>query len=246
MRYPHRSRLYSIAFVLAACLVAPVAVQTSDFPRQLPQDQIVTGAPYSADQITTVRLTTFGTLIENQVVARIYRDSAGRVRREQAVGGSEMPGSSDRSELVVVIVDPVAGVMYTLNPATRTAYRTPIDRGGAARSPAQEESLGTREFDGLVAIGRRAVVTLPGSQAGSPPVELYSPVTATHGPENSSNGLRAYGGLSQTLVSSPCHRRTRLPTSRCRQESRLSGRRAAGDRRWGGSTGSRIWSGSAT
>lgn len=172
MRYQHRPRPYSIAFVLAACLVAPVAVQTSDFPRQLPQDPIVTGAPYSADQITTVRLTTFGTPIENQVVARIYRDSAGRVRREQAVGGIETPGSSDRSELVVIIVDPVAGVMYTLNPATRTAYRMPIDRGGAARSAAQEESLGTREFDGLDAIGRRAVVTLPGSQAGSQPVEI--------------------------------------------------------------------------
>lgn len=45
MRYQHRPRPYSIAFVLAACLVAPVAVQTSDFPRQLPQDPIVTGAP---------------------------------------------------------------------------------------------------------------------------------------------------------------------------------------------------------
>lgn len=172
MRYQHRSRLYSIALVWVACVVAPVAVQTSDLPRQLPQDPIVTGAPYSADQITTVRLTTFGTPVETQIVARIYRDSAGRIRREQAVGGIEMPGSSDRSELVVIIVDPVAGVMYTLNPATRTAYRMPIDRRVSAASQGQEESLGTREFDGLVAIGRRAVITLPGSQAGSQPVEI--------------------------------------------------------------------------
>jgi len=173
MRYQHRSRLYSIALVWAACLVAPVAVQTSDLPGQLPQDPIVTGAPYSADQVTTVRLTTFGSPIESRVVARIYRDSAGRIRREQAIGGLETPGSPDRSELVVILVDPVAGVMYTLNPATRTAYRMPIDRGVSAPSQGQEESLGTREFEGLVAIGRRASVTLSGSQAGSQaPVEI--------------------------------------------------------------------------
>jgi hypothetical protein len=171
MRYQHRSRLYSTALCWFALVAGPVAVQTPDLSNQIQRDPTVTGAPYSADQITTVRLTVFGSQIEQQVVARLYRDSAGRIRREQTVGGLEKPGPLDRSDLVVTIVDPTRGVMYTLNPATRTAYRTPIDRTDSAPLRAQEESLGTREIEGLVTIGRRAVVSLPGV-GSQPPVEI--------------------------------------------------------------------------
>ena len=84
----------------------------------------VTGAPYSAEGTTTVKMRMFdGTRIERSVSAKFFRDSAGRIRREQTVVGLEAldPGNDFRA--VVTIVDHVGGVMYTLNPGTRTAHQ---------------------------------------------------------------------------------------------------------------------------
>jgi hypothetical protein len=172
----YRSRLIATTVCLLALAAVPAVAQMPDLlSGQSSQEPVVTGAPYSADQITTVRLTVFGSNVEQKVVARMYRDSAGRIRREQTIGGFEAPRPSDMADLVVTIVDPVAGVMYTLNPATRTASRMPIDRSaaGAPSSPAREETMGTRDIDGIRAVGRRSVVTLPGGPTGAePPVQI--------------------------------------------------------------------------
>jgi hypothetical protein len=171
----HRSRLIYTILCLLALIARPAIAQQPDLLTAQPaQEPVVTGAPYSADQITTVRLTVFGSNVEQKVVARMYRDSSGRIRREQSLAGFEAVRSSD--DLVVTIVDPGAGVMYTLNPATRTAYRMPIDRSGATAASsraAQEETMGTRDIDGIRAVGRRSVVTLAGGPTGAePPVEI--------------------------------------------------------------------------
>src|SRR5688572_31657366 len=79
-------------------------------------EPVVKGLPYSGEGITTVKLTMFdGTKMERTVTAKLYRDSAGRLRREQTVIGLEAldPNSAFA---VVHIVDPVADVFYTLNP----------------------------------------------------------------------------------------------------------------------------------
>ena len=60
---------------------------------------------------------------------RIYRDSEGRTRREQLLTATGEVQS-------VSISDPVAGSMYVLNPAARTAHRNGVmmagGRGGFA------------------------------------------------------------------------------------------------------------------
>jgi hypothetical protein len=132
----------------------------------------VTGAPYVADSVLTVTLSSFGEPVEQRVMARVYRDSAGRVRREQTVTGQERPGSPDQ-DLVVTILDPVAGVLIALNPASRTAHRMPLggppstaalapQRSAAqAPQPTVADVLGTEVIEGLVVNGHRTVTTLP-------------------------------------------------------------------------------------
>jgi hypothetical protein len=98
---------------------------------------VVRGAPYSGEGITTTTQTLAdGTRIERTVRARFYRDGEGRTRREQTILGMGPLGESQ----TVTIVDPVAGLMYGLNPATREGRRSPIPapvarRGGAPPPP---------------------------------------------------------------------------------------------------------------
>jgi hypothetical protein len=180
-----------------ACLFGAVPVvggaQTLDFlSKDTPIGPVVIGVPYSGDGITTLKLKLFdGTRIERKVAARFYRDSAGRIRREQTIMGLAALNPSDESPMVVTIVDPVAGVIYTLNPGSRTVHRIAIDRralveppppppppppaGGVIRPgappppppPPTEESLGSRQIEGLTAIGRRTSRTIPAGQIGN-------------------------------------------------------------------------------
>ena len=90
-------------------------------------EPIVKGLPYSGEGITTVKLSMFdGTKIERTVTAKLYRDSAGRLRREQAVVGLDALDPNNDFRAVVHLLDPVAGVFYTLNPGERTAVRLPL------------------------------------------------------------------------------------------------------------------------
>jgi hypothetical protein len=161
---------------MVAAMAAPAQMQLPPAASSAPEP-IVTGAPYAADSIVTVKLTAFGDAVTQPVVARVYRDSAGRVRREQTVTGLETPKSGDRADLVVTIVDPVAGVIYSLNPATRTAHRLAISDVTAAAAMAAQpappaggtvEPLGTKQIDGLPVTGQRTVSTLPAGSDGRP------------------------------------------------------------------------------
>src|SRR5262245_37763074 len=101
----YRSRLIYTTLCRLALIAVPAVAQQPDLLTAQPaQEPVVTGAPYSADQITTVRLTVFGSNVDQKVFARMYRDSAGRIRREQAIAGLEPPRLSD--DLIVTIVDP--------------------------------------------------------------------------------------------------------------------------------------------
>src|SRR3989442_6405918 len=77
---------------------------------------IVKGAPYSAE-LTTEHIQTLadGNRIVQKTTGRVYRDSQGRVRREE-----DRPAGASIS-----IVDAVAGVTYTLDPVRKTARQMP-------------------------------------------------------------------------------------------------------------------------
>ena len=82
------------------------------------ESRITPGAPYSADSVTeSVQVLSDGNRIARKTTTRVYRDSEGRTRREQL---------SDGGVQSVSISDPVAGSMYVLNPAARTAHRNGV------------------------------------------------------------------------------------------------------------------------
>ena len=96
--------------------------RTIDFlAAEAPIGPIVRGAPYSGEGVTTLAQTlSDGTRIERTVRSQLYRDGEGRTRREQTILGLGPLGEVQ----TVTIVDPVAGVMYGLNPATHEGRRS--------------------------------------------------------------------------------------------------------------------------
>ena len=79
--------------------------------------KLVKGAPYSAELLTeSLQTLADGNRIVQRSTARVYRDSEGRLRREE-----DRP-SGDSS---ISITDPVAGVSFSLDPANRIAFQTP-------------------------------------------------------------------------------------------------------------------------
>jgi hypothetical protein len=90
-------------------------------------DAAFANAPFSADAVTTVTQTLGdGTKIEQRTTARWYRDSSGRVRREQTVIGLDSlnPQAPPISTITFDSV-PDDPQPYTLDPATRSARRAP-------------------------------------------------------------------------------------------------------------------------
>jgi hypothetical protein len=93
----------------------------------------VTGAPYSAEEITeTTQVLSDGNRIEHRTSATVARDRQGRVRREQralALGAlmAEAPAP------IITISDPVARVFITLDTARKVAVRSKLPPSGLTR-----------------------------------------------------------------------------------------------------------------
>jgi hypothetical protein len=145
------------------------------------REPIVKGAPYSGEGITTVKLTLYdGTKIERTVTAKFYRDSQGRVRREQSVLGLEALDPEKDVRAIVTIIDPVADAVYTVIPGANKAMRAPMsimrDAPKPPPSPTAKilrENLGSKDIDGIAAVGQRMTTTIPAGQVGNDrPIEI--------------------------------------------------------------------------
>jgi hypothetical protein len=102
---------------------------------RLPVDPLagsnVTNAPYSGDAVRTItQILGDGTRIEQRTDAKFYRDSAGRIRREQTILGLPTLNRGAQA-LTMVTIDPTPDDMfaYTLDPVARTARRVPRASG---------------------------------------------------------------------------------------------------------------------
>jgi hypothetical protein len=83
--------------------------------------KVVKGAPFSADIVTeSIQTLADGNRIVQRSNTRMYRDSEGRVRREESRG----TGSA-----AISITDPVSGVAYALDPDSRVARQMPTFAG---------------------------------------------------------------------------------------------------------------------
>jgi hypothetical protein len=151
----------------------------------------VKNAPFSADVITeTSRTLADGNHIRQTVNSKVYRDSEGRSRREQAVNLNGLAPDAGMQQMVF-INDPVAGVNYSLNAKEHTGTKFvrngdgrglgPRPRDASAAGPGtrgmgrrdaadpnlKTESLGRQTIEGVQAEGRRTTMTIPAGQAGN-------------------------------------------------------------------------------
>jgi hypothetical protein len=118
------------------------------------ESKVTKDAPYSAEAVTeSVQSLADGNRIVTRNTTRIFRDSDGRVRREQLnAAGTEV--------VSINISDPVAGTSYILEPATHIAYRnglfiTAADPGAATfGAVGQGWSIATRSPEGGVIVAR--------------------------------------------------------------------------------------------
>src|SRR5437868_10060538 len=82
----------------------------------------VAGAPYSAEAVTeSTQTLADGNHIVNKSTSKIYRDSAGRERREQPLPSIGKLAASETPRVMIMISDPVAKVNYSLDSASKTA-----------------------------------------------------------------------------------------------------------------------------
>jgi hypothetical protein len=157
----------------------------------------VANAPFSADVITeTTQTLADGNHIHQTVTSKVYRDSEGRTRREQAVNLNGLAANASIQQMVF-INDPVAGVSYSLNAKDHTgmkyvrngrgSQRLSPDASGAGPRPRaggpdalgmgrhnaiadqnlKTEALGRQAIEGVQVEGRRTTMTIPAGQAGN-------------------------------------------------------------------------------
>jgi hypothetical protein len=87
-------------------------------------DKVVKGAPYSAEAVTErVQTLSDGNRIVHKNTSQVFRDSSGRIRREQAFGMIGNWVSAEEPEKHIFINDPVAKVHYVLEPKDQTARK---------------------------------------------------------------------------------------------------------------------------
>lgn len=86
-------------------------------PMRVPlESKAVKGAPYSAQiEIESIQMLSDGNRIVHRTSGRVYRDAAGRIRREE-----DQPSGQP----TILIFDPEAGVSYSLDIEKRFAWKT--------------------------------------------------------------------------------------------------------------------------
>ena len=137
----------------------------------------VKGAPYSAQAVTEMtQVLADGNRISNRLTASVARDSEGRTRREETLGGFGVALPVHAPPHMVFVSDPVAGASFVLEVDRKIARKLP--RRFAERVPppaaavpappaASTKSLGARTVDGLEVQGTRTTTTIPAGAIGN-------------------------------------------------------------------------------
>ena len=125
---------------------------------------LVTGQPYSADQVSERKQTlTNGTHIDQKrELSRMYRDSDGRTRTERRafLATPRNNNSPETDARFIHIYDPIAGYSYTLDTQKRIAHRFTVRI--PSQSPKPVQAAGT------------FTPVQPGSQAARKPLSSNS------------------------------------------------------------------------
>lgn len=144
--------------------------------------KVVTGAPYTAE-VTDTTDQTFadGNAIHRTTTGKIARDSKGRTYMQETI--NEGPLAANGGTTLTFLTDPVAGYVYVINSANKTATRrafkphqpagqTAVPGGGPPRPPRDaadlsETDLGTMTVAGVSAKGTSRTHTIPAGTIGN-------------------------------------------------------------------------------
>lgn len=144
---------------------------------------VIKGAPYSAQtSVETTQVLADGNRINRKTTGSIYRDSAGRTRREETLPAIGPFAASGNAPHVIFLNDPVAGVHYALEPDQKIARKMTPPPSQAdfikelpprkyVYAPAHDEvateSLGTQTIEGVAAEGTCTTRTIPAGEIGN-------------------------------------------------------------------------------
>ena len=154
-------------------------------------DKLVKDQPFSADtMIEDTRRLYDGSTVTKKIQGAIYRDAAGRTRREQPlemVGGFNIVNENNKTQMLVFINDFAAKTQYFLDLNNKIARKNRIGLNVPPRDEpqgpdnAKSESLGTKTIEGVSVEGTRITFELPAGQIGNDkPIQVvtenwYSP-----------------------------------------------------------------------
>ncbi|MBS1793169.1 MAG: EF-hand domain-containing protein [Acidobacteria bacterium] len=153
-------------------------------------DKLVTGAPFSAETVIEDTRRLFdGSTVTKQSKGAVYRDGAGRTRREQPldmIGGFSITSENGAPQTLVFINDFVGKTHYFLDLNRKIAQRQPLPDNRpplADNEPknGKSESLGTKTIEGVTVEGTRTTFEIPAGQIGNDkPIQVvtekwYSP-----------------------------------------------------------------------
>jgi hypothetical protein len=132
-------------------------------------DKPVKGAPYSAEGVTeTTQTLADGNRITHKSNASVYRDSAGRTRREETMSALGPWASGGEAPKVIFIQDPAAGTGYHLDPQTHVAHKMPMGKGAFFFS--QTSAVGGGAFSGRNVTFQHVVAPPPGGAEANGPI----------------------------------------------------------------------------
>jgi hypothetical protein len=221
-----------LGFVPALLLLSATAAQAKpgnhfEVRKPSPPPVAIKGKPYSGELVsvsTGVRLD--GSRIKQTNVLRTeYRDSQGRMRREQVI-----PPVTPESLRIVTIDDPAARVEYVLEPKKKIAHRFTFKEStgpgeSAARislgppempsSPANTEPLGTKIIQGMTAEGVRETLTIDDTPVhpDSVPRDIVTDTWTATGVQavilihTSNEGSESETRMTNLRLAAPCSRR---------------------------------------
>lgn len=137
-------------------------------------DKLVKDAPFSAETVMeNTRRLYDGSTTTTQTKGAIYRDSAGRARREQPLETVGAFNLGDAAQRLIFITDASEGTQYFLDATRKTARRIPLSGDIRPPKPLSEtgqgrtESLGKKNLEGVTVEGTRTTIEIPAGRVGN-------------------------------------------------------------------------------
>lgn len=137
----------------------------------------VKDAPFSAETvIENTRRLFDGSTVTQQNKGAIYRDGAGRTRREQplqTIGGFDIVGENNQPQKLIFINDFIGKTHYFIDLNRKVAQKRPLPDNRPPLPAEMEskdgktESLGTKMLEGVSVEGTRTTIEIPVGQIGN-------------------------------------------------------------------------------